>query len=415
MNILVLYHTRVYSIRASQRDHLFSFKNHAKGCHVYYVNTFLRSIPKYFQKIKFDLIVFSWSYLGSRFDIELYIKDFKKIEFLKNIKCTKIALPQDEFSNTELLCRTINDFGIDKVYSVSPESEWKKIYKTVNFEKVTFSRVLTGYIEERLIDRILEFSKKISKRDIDVGYRSGSASYWGRFNLIKFRIAENFLLGANRFGYSFDIKFGWNNFLMGDDWYKFLLRCRFIPGVEGGSSIIDFDGSIYKNVKNYLKIKPNANYDEIEAACIPSGKDGEINVVALSPRHLEACLTKTCQILIEGDYNDILIPGRHYIELKKDFSNLDFVLQSIPDESQRLNLVETAYSDIILSGKYTYRSFIDFILNDNLDSNFVLKEFIPNPIFYFYNNIVDKFNWIFIFFFSLLRNFRDFVYLYLKK
>ena len=176
-NILVIYYTRQYALRASQRDHLFSFQRYAEGHNVYYVNTFLRSIPGYLKKVPFDLVVFSWSYLGSRFDREIYIRDFDKIAFLKNITCKKIALPQDEFSDTELICRTINEFGIDKVYSVSPETEWKKLYKTVDFKKVSFSRVLTGYIEEQLVDRVVQLSNSNTDRDIDIGYRSGSASY----------------------------------------------------------------------------------------------------------------------------------------------------------------------------------------------------------------------------------------------
>ena len=39
----------------------------------------------------------------------------------------------------------------------------------------------------------------------------------------------------------------------------------------------------------------------------------------ISSRHFDAIGTGTCQILLEGRYNDILKPGEHYIALSHDF------------------------------------------------------------------------------------------------
>jgi phytoene dehydrogenase-like protein len=77
---------------------------------------------------------------------------------------------------------------------------------------------------------------------------------------------------------------------------------------------------------------------------------------AVSPRHFEAIMTKTCQILIEGRYNRVLEPEKHYIALKRDFSNLDEVLERLGDEQGIRSMVERAYEEIYLSGRYTYRS-----------------------------------------------------------
>ena len=47
----------------------------------------------------------------------------------------------------------------------------------------------------------------------------------------------------------------------------------------------------------------------------------------ISPRHFEAAAVRVCQILFEGRYSEAMEPMVHYIPLKKDFSNLDEVLE----------------------------------------------------------------------------------------
>ena len=178
-------------MRASQRDHLFSLSEYAHGHDCYYLNAFTSSIPFYFKYIKFDLVVFSWSFLGNRFTHRSFRESLDKIKIVKSYDCPKIAFPQDEFSNAKALCDVINEFKINIVYSVSPETEWTKMYKTVNFKEVKFYQVLTGYLDEKLVSKISSADVNFD-RPIDVGYRSGSAVYWGRFNLIKFKIAEVF-------------------------------------------------------------------------------------------------------------------------------------------------------------------------------------------------------------------------------
>jgi hypothetical protein len=393
-------------MRASQRDFLFSFKRYAKGHNCYYYNCFTSFYPGFFKLLKFDLVIFTWSFLDSRFMRNDYLKNFKKINFVKNWKCPKVMMPQDEFSNTDLLNLTANHFKVSNIYSVSPESEWDKLYKKVDFKKIKFQQTLTGYIDESLIKEIKSISDNNNKnRKIDIGYRSGSAAYWGRFNLIKFQLADIFINVSKKYSFKIDIKFGWKNFLSGNDWYKFLLNCRYIPGVEGGSSIIDWNGSLVESVHKYLKKYPKASYDDVELNCIPQGKDGEINVVALSPRHLEACITKTCQILVKGSYNGILKPGIHYIELEKDFSNIEEVCLSLNNEERRLEIVDRAYKDIVLSKKYTYKSMVNLVFsNANISKNNTLKEL--NPM-YLIHLFFEKINIIFIYIFSSIRIIRN--------
>jgi hypothetical protein len=153
--------------------------------------------------------------------------------------------------------------------------------------------------------------------------------------------------------------------LWGDDWYRFLLRCKFTISVEGGSSVPDKDGTLKERIEAYLLQHPGANFAEIEQACFP-GLDGTIEYVALSPRHLESCATRTCQVLVEGHYNGILKPGRHYLEVKRDFSNVEEVLRDMQSDDVRSRITAHAYDDIVASGQHTYRKFVDFVLEQSL-------------------------------------------------
>ena len=145
--------------------------------------------------------------------------------------------------------------------------------------------------------------------------------------------------------------------LSGDDWYRFLASCRYTIGVEGGASIHDADGSVKVCSDRFLVEHPGVGFEQVEAACFP-GRDGEIDYRAISPRHLECCATRTCQVLVEGDYNGILEPGRHYIPLRADLGNLDQVLDAIEADAERERLVRAAYEDVVASGDYTYERLV---------------------------------------------------------
>jgi hypothetical protein len=195
-----------------------------------------------------------------------------------------------------------------------------------------------------------------------VGYRAYRATpSLGRHGFLKTQIAKVFQEAAPREGLTVDISNRHEDAFVGDGWYRFLLRCKYTIGVEGGSSVLDRDGSITKKTEEYLDQHPGASFEEVEAACFP-GLDGQLKLFALSPRHLEACATRTCQVLIEGDYNGILAPWKHYIPLQRDFGNLDEVLRLIKEDTLRADITENAYRDIVASGAYSYRGFANSVV-----------------------------------------------------
>lgn len=384
INILILYHNGEYPLRATIFDHLYSFREYS-NCNCCYLNTAVRKIPRYINIIKFDLIIFHTNFLSQRWHLEKFTRLMDKVSVLKDYPALKIALPQDEFIHTDILCHFINEFNITHIFSVAPESEWRKIYESVSFKEVQFHNVLTGYLDDATVGRINALAKHYRNRQIDVGYRAWHAAPWlGKHGLLKTRIADLFQKYSIEKNFKADISTRAEDTLLGDAWYKFLLQCKYTIGVEGGASVLDTSGSIKQSTERYMREKPDATFEEIAAKCFPE-QDGKLQLFALSPRHLEACATRTCQILVEGEYNGILIANQHYIALKRDFGNLDEVFDKMIDCQLREQIVNNAYRDIVLSGKYNYDHFVQFVIDKstvkeknikNMDDSIMRKVYV---------------------------------------
>lgn len=75
----------------------------------------------------------------------------------------------------------------------------------------------------------------------------------------------------------------------------------------------------------------------------------------VSSRHFDAIGTKTCQIMLDGRYNDILKADEHYIALRHDFSNIEDVIKRFRDVSYRKAMVDRAYDYIMDTNTYRHR------------------------------------------------------------
>jgi hypothetical protein len=359
-NILVAYGLLNYPLRSAVEDHLYSFGRFSRH-RVFYLNLAVRDFPKRLRELEFDLVIFHTSLLAARWTPWLWRQVTERALSLPRRREVRVAMPQDEFLRAQWVSEFVRDAGVDVVFSVAPESEWSTIYPDVDRSSVRFHRVLTGYLDEHTLARIDRWQRPLDDRPVAVGYRAGPPRPWlGRHGRLKVSVAERFAPAAAARGLELDISTRPQDTLLGDDWFRFLARSRYQLGVEGGASVLDRDGSIKDYTEAYVAGHPQASYAEIEAACFP-GRDGEIALVALSPRHLEASATRTCQILVEGSYNGMLAPGVHYLELKGDYSNLEQVLDAVQRDDLRAELVHNAYRDVVGSGRFTYRSFVEEI------------------------------------------------------
>lgn len=359
-NVLVAYGLLNHPLRSAVEDHLYSFGRFSQH-RVFYINLAVRDIPQRLRETHFDLVIFHTSLLATRWTPWLWRKATGRALALPRRGEVRVAMPQDEFLRAQLVSEFVREADINVVFSVAPEAQWPRIYPDLDRDRVRFHRVLTGYLDEYTLGRIERLTPPIGDRPVAVGYRAWSAPPWlGRHGQLKVTVAERVRQAALERGLPVDVSTRSEDALIGDEWFGFLGRCRYQLGVEGGASILDADGSIKDRTEVYLADHPRATFEEVEAACFP-GRDGELGLFALSPRHLEACATRTCQVLVEGTYNSVLQPGVHYLELKRDFSNLAQTLGAIQSDAFRAEMVDNAYRDIVLSGHYTYRSFVEEI------------------------------------------------------
>lgn len=368
-NILLVYAYAVYPMRPTTWEHLRCFGEYSED-NVYYLNLAFKSLPSYLENIKFDLIIFDTLFLAQHWGgVAHFRRLMARADKLKQYDSVRVMLPQDEFYNSDLYLEFIRELKIDYVFSVAPERAWPQIYKGVDFEKVKFVRILTGYIDEKRLLAIQHLARAGAERPIDICYRlSARPYYWfGRHGMLKQKIAEFFLEQLRDSDLALDISLDNKDTITGDAWYEFLSRSKYTIGVEGGTSMIDSGGSIREKTEQYLACHPGASFEEVEKEVFP-GVDGSVDLFALSPRHLEACVTRTCQILLEGDYSGVLDAGRHYIELKRDFSNMKEVIAAIKSPETWERITGSAYKDIVESGKYTYRSFVKEIVERSLES-----------------------------------------------
>jgi len=399
MKILILYKKFFEKDRNTITEHLYSFKNYYHAEDFCYVNVPDR-IPRYLPYFKFDAVILHYTFLSTRFlPSEHYWQEY--ISNLKNIRGLKIAIPQDEYDETDRLCDLFKKYKVKMVFtSFTNKTDWIKAYPVSKAGSMEIVPVLTGYVDENLekkihkLDNYVEFEKK----KIDIGYRARKLPYYfGEHSLMKTQLVEKLEPKLTKHKLRVDIKNTDSQYsvepFMGDDWLNFLLRCKAVLGCEGGSSLLDSDGKVKRRVLDYCRINPDATFAKVKKICF-NGKDNNIKCFTIGPRHFEAIQTKTLQILTEGKYNNILKPDVHYLVLKNDFSNIKKIVTILKDKKRCNKIINQAYEDIVLSGKYSYRKFVELII-DKIRNN---SNFINS------SSLGEKYKYEFLRFFLVFRN-----------
>ena len=362
IKVLILYFKMAkYKDRNTIDEHLHSFRRYADGVEFHYFNA-ANGVPRYLTYPRYDGVILHYTFLAVRWSKELYDNWSKTIKRLKALKGYKVGIPQDEYAETDVLCNLFREYDVKTVFTCFFEEDYQKVYPP---EKVPLEHLITvfpGYIDEDEARRLQAFCDGREERSIDLGYRARKLPYWlGRHGQLKHEIGQLFLEKTKDSGLKVDISTSNKDVFFGNDWYKFLCRCRAVLGCEGGASLLDPTGNIRINVEDYVENHPDASFEEVEQACF-RGKDYNIRLFALSPRHFECVITKTCQVLVEGEYGGIFIPGVHFIELKKDYSNLDAVIEQLKDATYCKKIADNAFRDVFKSGKYSYRAFVNQVI-----------------------------------------------------
>ena len=334
-------------------DHIDSFKKYSK--HEIVVWSKRNALPDNDVLASFDCLIIHYS-------ISLLYERYVSRETLEKIKSfegLKVLFIQDEYRRVDFACGQINYANIDMVYSCAPIEVARKMYASLN-ENIILKTTLTGYVPEGICDILLN---PTSQRTIDVGYRARKCPFFlGKKGIEKYLIGKYFLDYTNDLNLSSNISSKENDRLYGKEWIRFVSNCKATLGTESGSSIIDFTGEIEYKLNFYQAFHPFATFEDLPRKFLDS--DGELEIQVISPRCFEAVALGTVLILYPGSYSGVLEREKHFIGLEKDFSNIKEVVERVKNDSALQDMADFARSDLVDSGKYSYKGFIKSVDND---------------------------------------------------
>ncbi len=280
------------------------------------------------------------------------------VERLKRFRGLKVAFLQDEYREIKTYWKHINELKLDILFSCVPDHEIPKVYPPQQVPNLRVVNVLTGYVPQALTQRPV---RSIAERSIDVGYRTRKTPYWlGRLGHEKWWIAQEFARRAALEGLKLDLSVQEGERLYGEAWTEFVASSRAVLGVESGASIIDFDGKLEQSVEAYVAQNPDATFEEVFEKYLKP-YEGSLDLHQISPRCFEAAALRTPMVMFEGNYSGVLKPGRHFIVLKKDFSNFADVLAKLKDHEYLQELAERTYHEVALDPQWSYRAFIGYV------------------------------------------------------
>ncbi len=350
LNVLLLcdYHLPGSNANALS-DHINSFQKYSK--HNIFVLSSVGDLPDDFNIDVFDVLVIHFSIVVFS---ESYLSESAK-DRIANFKGLKVQYIQDEYRQINRLHIEIDRLGVDLLFTCIPSRLWGYVYPDHILPRVVLRSTLTGYVPERLLSLT---AKPIAERTVDVFYRGRKLPYWiGSATLEKYDIATEFSRRARDSDLVLDLASSEHERLYGEEWLRRLGNARCTLGVESAASLLDFTGGFQRKTEVFTKAHPEASFAEVEDACFP-GMDDRFNTAQISPRCFEAAAMRTCIVLFEGGYSGILEPGRHFIALKKDFSNFDTVCNNIRDHRYLQTITDRAYAEVAQNPRYAFSEFV---------------------------------------------------------
>lgn len=299
---------------------------------------------------EFDVVVIHYSVVPSDSHfISPHLRDQ-----LRRFGGLKVQFIQDDYRWVDKATAASRDIGIKVLFTIAPEPAAGQLYDA-RLPGVRRIQTLTGYVPDTLKDRPI---RPLGERPVEVGYRARDLPFWyGRISREKVWIGQRFVELAPRYGLRCDIAWQEHDRIYGSQWIEFVSSCRATLGTESGASIADFDGRAEQSVRAYLRAHPGAPYEVVHDAVL-GPYEGNVIVNVVSPRVFEAASLGTAMVMFPGRYSGVITAGEHYIRLEKDFSNMDEVVAQLRDDSAIAALTRRAYDDLIVSGRWSYKTFV---------------------------------------------------------
>jgi len=351
LNILVLYDDK--SVHVSTIDeHLQAFRKYSRHRIFFAPATSneveVQSIYSDIDLNHFDVVVIHFCVRLSM-EIHLSSKLAKRIEAYDGLK---VLFIQDEYDCTEIARNWIERLDISTVFTCVPDEEREKVYPAKRFPRVDFVHNLTGYVPEN--PALSQFALPIEERTTLIGYRGRQLPHqYGALGYEKFIIGQEMKRLTEERGLDVDIEVDDAKRIYGDGWYSFVGSCRATLGTESGANVFDDHGKIAAKAAQHR----NMPFTEFAERFI-GDEEGRVRMNQISPKIFEALRLRTALILFEGQYSGVVEPHKHFIVLKKDYSNVDEIISKLNDIDFLKELTERGYQDVIASQHYSYETFI---------------------------------------------------------
>ncbi len=304
---------------------------------------------------RFDVVIIHYSLcLLNNYYIS---KDSKRR--LRNYKGLKVVFIQDEYRRIDQMISELSYLDIDVLFTCFPEQEMKLIYPESKLPKVALYNNLTGYVPERLLH--FNDQQLMSSRSTHIAYRGRKLPYWyGELAYEKWNIVDQWLEHTSGTSLKADVSYNEKDRIYGDNWVKFLSSCKTTLGVESGASVMDFSGDLEREIDLHQLTHPNDSFHTVQQKYLLEF-EGKYKLNQISPRCFEAIALKTVLVLYEGEYSGILVPGRHYIMLNKDFGNIKAVITQLQDDEFLQNMADVTFQEIALNPEYSYQHFVEHV------------------------------------------------------
>jgi hypothetical protein len=332
------------------REYLEAFARHSSW-DVGYVNV-AQGAELRFDLNEFDAVLHSYC---ARVIFEDYVSPSYK-EALKSFRGVRAFAVQDEYDRTNLVRDAIRELGFHIVLTCVPQESLEYVYPSAMFPGTDFITVLTGYVSETIGSG---HGRRVPLRDraTVIGYRGNDLGLrYGRLGTEKLEIGRRMREVCQARGIAHDIEWAPDKRIYGEAWHQFIRSCRTVLGSESGSNVFDFDGSIEKR---YQELKAQNLFDCESFLAHIDARESEIDMGQISPRVFEAAAQWTPMILFKGRYSGAIRPGEHYVELEKDFSNVDAVLRQTEDLDALEAMATRAHDHLIKSGSFSQRGFVE--------------------------------------------------------
>jgi hypothetical protein len=333
-------------------DHIFAFEKYSRN--KYFVLSNFGDLPDWLDLSRFDALVFHYSLVAS---YDSYISALGRKQ-IRDFRGFKAAFVQDDYRWINDTVNAFSYMGIHALFPLAGPDIIRRVYSPKMLPNVRMETVLAGYVPEELIDIPV---KPYQERRVDVGYRARKLPPWmGSHTLQKWQIAEKFIPDALRYNLKVDISYREEDRVYGAQWIEFLTNCKATLGTESGASVCDFTGDIQRNVEAHLQKDPDADFETLRNLYFRD-EDNKITMNVISPRCFEAAALRTLMILYEGNYSGVLMPGRHYVALRHDHSNMDEVVRILRTPVAAQSIIDQAYEEVAKNENYSYKSMVHLV------------------------------------------------------